>query len=280
MPFEQPPAALGWSARLALAFAARDGRTVLAQRRHEGPLVVQKPLYPEGARVCHAIIVHPPAGMVGGDALDIAVDAGDGVHALVTTPGAGKWYGSRGLRATQRVAVRGCDGSVVEWLPQEAILFDGTRARMEVDVTLAGAAVFVGMEIICFGRTATGERFADGEVVFSTRIARDGALLWCERGDVRGDSPLLNSPVGLASQPVVGTLIAASPRVNVELLAQCREEAVERGRGAVTLLPGLLVARYLGPACEPARAWLGRVWSRLRPALTGRAAMVPRIWNT
>lgn len=280
MPFEQTPAALGWSARLALRFTARDGKTVLAQRRHEGPLVVQKPLYPEGARVCHAIVVHPPAGMVGGDALDIEVDAGDGAHALVTTPGAGKWYGSRGPRATQRVAVRGCSGSVVEWLPQEAILFDGARARMEVDVTLAGCAVFVGMEIVCFGRTAMGERFADGELVLSTRIAREGTLLWRERGDVRGGSPLLDTPVGLAGQPVVGTLIAASPRVNGELLARCREEPVEHGRGAVTLLPGLLVARYLGPTCEPARAWLGRVWSRLRPALTGCAAIVPRIWNT
>src|SRR5438105_12809593 len=42
------PLAASWKARLSLSFA-RDGNcSVLAERSHEGPLVVQKPLYPEG----------------------------------------------------------------------------------------------------------------------------------------------------------------------------------------------------------------------------------------
>ena len=45
------PAAAGWQALLTLGYAAREQRTVLAHRRHTGPLVVQKPFYPEGAGV-------------------------------------------------------------------------------------------------------------------------------------------------------------------------------------------------------------------------------------
>ena len=37
-----------WHARLELACERRAGRSVLSGRRHEGLLVVQKPLYPEG----------------------------------------------------------------------------------------------------------------------------------------------------------------------------------------------------------------------------------------
>src|SRR5258708_5936558 len=60
------PAGASWKAELRLAFRCDDEKTVLAQRRSEGPLVVQKPLYPEGPEVCHAIIVHPPGGIAGG----------------------------------------------------------------------------------------------------------------------------------------------------------------------------------------------------------------------
>src|SRR5688572_8591251 len=85
-----------WNASLALGFARRGGRSILASRRHDGPLVVQKALHPEGDAVCHAIVVHPPAGIAGGDDLRLSVDVGEGANALLTTPGAGKWYRTSG----------------------------------------------------------------------------------------------------------------------------------------------------------------------------------------
>ena len=62
-------------ARLSLKFAAIDDTTRLVERDHFGPLLVQKPLYPEGRKVCHAVIIHPPGGIVGGDQLEITADA-------------------------------------------------------------------------------------------------------------------------------------------------------------------------------------------------------------
>ena len=60
----------------------------------------------------------------------------------------------------------------------------------------------------------------------------------------------------------------------------CRAVQPTVGEGGVTRLPGLLGARYLGPAAEPARAWVVARWSVLRPALANREAAVPRIWAT
>ena len=120
----------GWDARLELAFERGGGRTVLTTRRHVGPLRVQKSLHPEGPDVCQAIVVHPPGGIVGGDSLAIGIDAGVGAHAQLTTPGAAKWYRSAGPVAHAATALRLAAGAIVEWLPQETILFDGARASI------------------------------------------------------------------------------------------------------------------------------------------------------
>lgn len=53
-------------ARLSMRFGHFDGVTRLVEREHYGPLLIQKPLYPEGRSICHAVIIHPPGGVVGG----------------------------------------------------------------------------------------------------------------------------------------------------------------------------------------------------------------------
>src|SRR5512134_2857455 len=96
------PSPLGsWRAHLALEFERRAARTVLAARRHDGPLVIQKTLHPEGGEVCHAIVIHPPGGFAGGRDLqpDARRDATD--QGLLTAPGAGQWYRSVGPAARQ-----------------------------------------------------------------------------------------------------------------------------------------------------------------------------------
>jgi len=270
----------GWRAELGLGFERLAGKTVLARRRHDGPLVVQKPLYPEGDEVCHAIIVHPPAGIAGGDELEIEARAAQGSHALLTTPGATRWYRSSGPWAKQRLVFEAAAGACVEWLPQETILFDGALAGMETEMRLEGNAVFLGWEVLCLGRTGSGERFARGECRSRTRVWRDGRPLWLERGRIEAGGRLMQSPAGLGGHPVCGTLLAASPRADAELLAACRGEKPSAGAGAVTLLPGLLVARYLGGSSEAARAYFAGLWRLLRPALLERAASDPRIWST
>jgi urease accessory protein len=267
------PVAQSWKAGLRLAFERRGARTVLAERQHDGPLVVQKPLYPEGEAVCHAIVVHPPAGMAGGDELELGVRATAGAHALLTTPGAGKWYRSAGPEASQRLRFD-VDGAL-EWLPQETIVFDAARARLETEVRLRGESRYLGWEILCLGRTGSGETFERGELRLSTKVYRDGRLLWLERGRLEGGGALLDSPAGLQGKPVCATLIAASAFSTIDLAACRQVESL-----AVTQLPGVLVARYLGNSSEQAKQLFSRLWALLRPALFGLEAHAPRIWST
>lgn len=271
----------GWQARLALGFERRAETTLLVQREHYGPLRVQKALYPEGPAVCHAIVLHPPGGIVGGDRLDISLAAGGGAHALLTTPGAGKWYRSGGRPAQHVLNVRIGRAAVIEWLPQETIVFDGADAQMHTHVQLAAGGMFCGWEILCLGRTAAGEGFSHGQLDLATRIESEGRPLWVERGRLSGGSAWLDAAAGLAGRPVSATLLLAGTGVQREWLDACL--AVPTAAGlltGVTALPEVLVARCLAPCTEAARAWLSEVWKRLRPAALGKAAVVPRIWST
>jgi urease accessory protein len=48
----------------------------------------------------------------------------------------------------------------------------------------------------------------------------------------------------------------------------------------VTLLPGVLVARYLGSSSESAKRYFTQLWRLLRPVVGGIEAREPRIWST
>lgn len=269
-----------WPARLELEFERRGERSVLAGRRHDGPLVVQKPHYPEGEGICHAIIVHPPGGIAGGDELELRADLGADSSALLTTPGATKWYRSAGAWARQRIIFNVAGAASLEWLPQETIVFDGARADARLDVELNGNGAFIGWEILCLGRTGSAERFSRGEWRSRTAIKRDGKPLWFERARLAGNDRALEAPAVMAGEPVVATMLAASDKLTPTLLAACRAIVPLRGQGAITLLPGLLVGRYLGGSSEAAKFYFTKLWQAIRPAVIGRTAVEPRIWRT
>jgi len=270
-----------WQARLALEYTLRGGRTTLSGREHSGPLLVQKPFYPEGDAVCHSIIVHPPGGIAGGDALKLELRLREGTAALLTTPGAGKWYRSLGPKASlvQHFDI-GCD-AVLEWLPQPAIVFDAARAETRTEVRLHQEALYMGWDMSCMGRAASGERFNSGELRQRTEVWQQGRRLWCEYARLAGGDPMLASNAGLASRTVSATLIAAGKDIDKGLLDQCRDIAPAAGEHAgITVLPRVLLARYLGHSSEAAMHYFIALWSLLRPALAGRSAVPPRIWAT
>jgi urease accessory protein len=264
------PILASWKADLRLRFARREAATVLVEKRFDGPLVVQKSFDPEDG-VCHAIVVHPPGGIAGGDELSLTAAVDPGAHALLTTPGAGKWYRSAGALAAQRL--RFDVAGTLEWLPRETIVFDGALARLDSEIELTGDGAYIGWEIACLGRSGVAS-FTRGSLRLATRVRRDGRLLWTERGHIAGGGQLLASPAGLAGHGIVGTMIATLAAPARDLVAACREHA------SVTHLPGLLVARYLGDSSEEAFERFTRVWALARPEIARREAVAPRIWST
>lgn len=273
------PPGRGWQAALELGFEARAGRTALMRNRHVGPLLVQRPFYPEGP-VCHVYVLHPPGGMVHGDELDLGVEATAGAQALITTPAASKIYRSAGREALARQQIRVAPGASLEWLPQESIVFDGARVTLVTRVDLAAGGRFAGWEMVCLGRPASGETFTTGRVRQRFEIWQGARPLVVERGLYDGGGAMLEAAWGLRGFPVTGTFMAAP--AGPDEIAGVRD-ACRPGPGecfAATLMNGVLVCRYLGHEAQAGRRLFAAAWAALRPGLLGRPALAPRIWAT
>lgn len=270
-----------WHARLDLSFARRGAETALVEKRHTGPLRVQRPFYPEARDICHVYLLHPPGGLVSGDQLEIDIHLGQASWALLTTPGAGKFYRNDGLRPVslqQNLSLE--EDAVLEWLPQEGILFDGTRADILTRVNLQGSARFMGWEITCMGRPACNEKLQSCDLRQRFEIWRAGQPVWLERSRYDDYCAAFDSSWGLQGHTVIGTLVCTNKEPSIVANVRQQLPAESSSLLAVTQLGEVLVCRYLGDHTGQAREQLCMVWKILRQQLFGRTAVAPRIWNT
>ena len=276
---------VGWRGRLSIDYIL-DGERTVAHDRHEGPLRVLKRLYPEGPGICHHVLVHPPGGVVGGDTLLLEGRLASGTHAVLTTPGATRFYRSEGARALQKVSFHVCDGARLEWLPMEAIAHPGCVAENHVTLALDAGAETIGWDVLALGLPASGEPFDRGR--FQQHLECRGQ--WLERGLVdAADSVLMDSPVGLAGYRVLATLWFASGSA---LPPARRDALLEAARGLAAIDPlaptsgatapqaGLVVMRVLAQRVESARSLLASVRAAWRALAWQLDAHPPRIWRT
>ena len=264
-----------WCAELDLAFAKTATRTVLARCRHQGPLMVQRPFYPEGD-LCHVYILHPPGGVVAGDQLAININVEKHAQALLTTPAAGKFYKSNGKAAKQVLTISVAALASLEWLPQETIFFQGAQVKTDIDIHIVEASRFIAWEIMVLGRPAAGEGFAEGEIIVNWRLYLASSLIFFERQILNAQA--LAAVWGFNNFPVSGSLFAyPATAVHLQRIQALIGEHQYHG---VTLIDGLLICRGLDQRADRLRDFFAQVWCVLRPEVIGQAPCSPRIWAT
>ncbi|ATO20446.1 Urease accessory protein UreD [Acinetobacter sp. LoGeW2-3] len=278
-----------WFARLQLGFEAdaSTGRTILQHRRHEGPVRVQKMLWPEKTGVCHAIIVHPPAGIAGGDHLSFDMKVGPHAHGLVTTPGAGKWYKTNLKQAYQHIDIRVEEQGIFEWLPQETMLFDGANAHASTTIQLDQTASFIGWDMLVIGRQARSEQFEQGGYRSRFLLYRGSKLLVADQLKFFGQDRWLKSCLGMNGHAVMGSFWAVPPekyRASFYLdehLDLIRELIMRMDVPVtLTLLDDVITARYLGDDVRQCHDAFAAIRARLRRYWFGLDEEFPRIWRT
>lgn len=246
---------------------------MLTSAHHVGPLTVQRPFYPEGD-VCHLYLLHPPGGIVGGDELHISATLDANSHVLITQPGAGKFYRSAGAQARLRQDFRLAPGAMLEWLPQDTILFPGANADIRTVFHLTSESRLLGWDLLCFGRPVMQEKFSHGTLHNRLEIWRDEQPLLIER------LQLANGNLSaIAGQPWCGTLFCY-PATEV-MLEGTREHLTPLDDYAgATLVDSLLTVRFLSDDNLIVQRVMREIWQFLRPLLSEKQPYLPRIWQT
>ncbi|MCD2511490.1 urease accessory protein UreD [Comamonas endophytica] len=275
---------MAWLARLEMDYAVSHGRSVV-HHRHDGPLRVLRSLYPEGGAVCHNVLVHPPGGLVGGDTLDIRAHVAAGAHALVTTPGATRFYRAEGASAVQQTQLTLETGARMEWLPLETIAYSGCEAHNRLELQLAPGAELIGWDVTALGLPHAGLPFVAGS--YSQHMALPG--VWLEQGRIAaGDTWLMDGPLGLDGQRCLASLffVTGSP-----MARERRDAALELTRALLEAHPlgarcgvtspqeQVLVLRAIAPLVEPVMQLWQQVWHLWRAHFWGLPAVAPRIWS-
>lgn len=258
-----------------VAFAVRDGKTRLADLYQRDPCRVLFP-DPEPGEPPQAVLVTTSGGVAGGDRLRMEVTAGPGAHAIASTQAAEKIYrappGSEPCRIDVAITVGA--GAILDWLPQETIVFQGSQLVRRTVAEVAAGGSLLGCEMVVLGRGASGERFASGLLLDSWSVRRAGRLAWTDTLRVEGETP---GGAGFGSANALATVIGVwdepAPFFDkARALLDDADRARRDVRAGVTLVNGVLVARLLGEATAVRAAAIAFL-------TTFRGERLPRVWH-
>jgi urease accessory protein len=254
-----------------VSFAVRDGQTRLADLYQRDPCRVLFPDSEPGAPP-QAVLVTTSGGIAGGDRLKMEVEVGPGARAVVATQAAEKIYRAApgGGPCLIDVGVTVGAGAVLDWLPQETIVFQGSQLKRRTVAHVAPGGALLACEMVVLGRAASGERFASGLLLDSWSVRRGGRLAWTDTLRVKGETP---SGAGFGAANALATVIGVwdEPQAHFERARTLLENAGEV-RAGVTLVNGVLVARLLGEATAVRAAAIGFLSAF-------RGQRLPRVWH-
>ena len=130
--------------------------------------------------VPEAVVVNTAGGLTGGDQIEIDMEVDPFGELCITSQAAERIYraGQGTVRICGRLDVG--EGALMEWMPRETILYDGSGLDRSVEVSLCPASRFLSVDMMIFGREAFGERIKRIHLNDQRRVFRAGKLIFAD----------------------------------------------------------------------------------------------------
>jgi urease accessory protein UreH len=262
----RPASRVGRHARLELVFAARNGRTVLAEAYAEPPLRVGRG-FVEGEGL-HVILASSAPGVFGGDCFEQSIRVERGACVRLTSQSALQVHptGDRSVARLLSTYHIGRDARLTcHWKP--LIPFADARIDQEIRIDLADNGYLYWSDALMSGRQARGEQWKFAALAHELTVSRAGSLEYLERYQVEPNAEDVSRPWVAGDASYLGTTLMTGRQIDADAVERLHEELGALGgvRAAVDGLDRrLLLVRLMavsGPRFHEARARVGRALS-------------------
>lgn len=281
-----------WQASIKLEFRKDKDKTLMVRNLHYGPLVVQKPFYPEVA--CHVYLLHPPGGVASCDHLCVEAKANEHSQVLITTPGATKFYkGDNSYSLFEQNFYVENDASL-EYLPAQNIFYKGTHTKVKTTFYLKDNSRFAFRDVSKCGMKDEERPFENSSLFNTVTIVENGKEKLIETSFIDGQDDLeaLSGNYGcvytgtyITNKVCEETLdkiraILDSYKDNDSFEHPKRKDPNFRFYVAAGVVDNYTVVRFLSSQNEAIEKAIVDIWKLTRFETVGLKACLPRIWST
>jgi urease accessory protein len=225
--------------------------------------------------VPEAVLINTAGGMTAGDRFSYGLSvSGDG-GLTATTQAAERVYRGNEGAARLEVNLTVSGGSRLHWLPQETILFNGSRMHRRLEARLDGDSELLIIEPVIFGRTAMGERLTSGYFSDMWRVYRGEKLIHAEATRLDGDlTDMMQRKATAGGAVAMATVLFVAPDAEARLeQARSLLDASAGVTAGASAWGGKLVLRFLASDAAAMRRDLMRFLTRFRNT------DLPRVWQ-
>ncbi len=252
------------------SFTSVAGRTAFVNLYESGGYRLK---FPKAEHI-EAVLINTGGGMAGNDRLEVDLALHHDAHVIVTTQSAEKIYRADSAPTEVTVKLTLDSRAHLAWLPQETLLFTGSRLHRTFDVNLSQDASLDIAEGVIFGRGAAGERITSGDFRDRWRIKREGQLIYADNIAIHGamTDSLDRAAIGKGAR-AIATFLCISPHAESRLDAARSALSLSDCECGASAWNGMLLVRFVAP--DPAQ---------LRRSFVSfienfRGASMPRVWQ-
>jgi len=242
-------AEVGRQGRFDIAFASRDGRTVIRHSYCEVPFKITRLLETGAADVAQLILMQCSAGLFSGDELECTIRVASGARVVFRQQSATKVHppgnSQKGTAARQSMRIHVESGAELVLVLEPVIPFAGSRLQQKTRIEIEPGGRLVYWEGLMAGRIGKNEAWQFAELSSETQLIVNDRLCYLERYALDSTRQDFSSAWIMRNAGYVGTGLCFSEGAGdlVELLHDGLPEA-----GVDLLSPNLVAVRVISEA--------------------------------